>query len=151
MTTRNSADEEAFIEGFHDIPSAAEITGMSFVRIASELSSCKPGSAKYLVLENALLRHKDAANRQAAKFSAIVSAISAIAGTVVGAVLTAILSSSHSPQVVQCQCGGAGYSQNQEPVTPAKPPAQSSVIQPVAPINIAPAIVGTENKSTKGK
>lgn len=92
MTIQNNADEDAFIEGFHDVPSAAEITGMSFMRIGSELSNCKPGSAKYLVLENALLRHKDAVNREAAKFGATVSAISAIVGTIVGVVLTAILS-----------------------------------------------------------
>lgn len=151
MTTHNSDKGDDFIEGFHDIPSADEIASMSFVRLASELSTCKPSSAKYLVLENALLRHRDTDKIQAAKFGAIVSAIAAIVGAVVGAVLTATLSSLHSPQVIQCQCGGAGYSQNQEPVTSPKPPAQVPVIQPTKPINIAPATGGTEHRSANGK
>lgn len=93
MATSRSEEEDAFIEAFHDIPSAEQLSDMSFVQLAAELSMCRPGTAKYLVVENALLRHKDSAQTKATKFGVTVGAVAAIAGAVVGAVLTAFLSS----------------------------------------------------------
>lgn len=44
-------ERDAFIEGFHGIPSAEELRGMSFVELASLLSYCEKGSAKFIVVE----------------------------------------------------------------------------------------------------
>ncbi len=150
MATSRSEEEDAFVEGFHDIPSAEELRAMSFVQIAAELSTCRPGTAKYLVVENALLRHKDSAQTNATKFGATVGTVAAIAGAVVGAVLTALLSSQQLQAIVQCQCGSAGQSdqrsavkdQNPLPQLPAK--VETVPLQAPEPSN-AQSSRGTSN------
>lgn len=101
-------EEDAFIEGFDDIPSHSELSTMSFVKLASLLSLSKLGSAKFLVIENALLRHKEAAQTKAAKFGAITGALAALTGAIVGAILTAILSSQQPSTIIHCQFGNEG-------------------------------------------
>ncbi|MBS0157340.1 MAG: hypothetical protein JSS26_01980 [Nitrospira sp.] len=120
MATSRGEEEDAFVEGFHDIPSAEQLSDMSFVQLAAELSTCRPGTTKYLVVENALLRHKDSAQTKATKFGVLVGAVAAIAGAVVGAVLTAFLSSQQPQAIVQCRCGSPGQSDQRSAVKDQK-------------------------------
>ena len=61
MTTTEkdqAEEEEAFSRGFHGIQSAAQLRAMSFVDLASLLSSCEKDSAKFLVVERELFQLK---------------------------------------------------------------------------------------------
>lgn len=58
MPSREDVEaQECFVRGSHDIPDADKLNTMSFSELASELSSCKRDSPKFLVIERELKKH----------------------------------------------------------------------------------------------
>ncbi len=54
MSDDDSRAQDAFVRGFHTIPNSGKLESMSFAELASLLSTCEVGSAKYIVIEREL-------------------------------------------------------------------------------------------------
>ena len=53
------AKEDAILRGYHGIRDNVALQKMSFVELAALLSTCESGSAKFLVVEQEVLRRKN--------------------------------------------------------------------------------------------
>lgn len=132
MNTNRTSEEDAFLEGYHDIPSQQKLSAMSFVQLASELADCKPGSAKFLVIENAMLRHAESANKKNMISGAIIGGSFSLAGVIIGVMLSALLSKYQPAQNIICEACDTAQDQNEMSVQKraselnAKPEAQVS-------------------------
>lgn len=84
-------DDDAFISGFHGIPSPDKLSQMSFVQLAELLSSCTKDSPKFHVVERELRNRiaKDQAriNLPNMLWAAALAGVFAIIGAVVGAII----------------------------------------------------------------
>ena len=106
MTGNDSEVEDAFLEGFHDAPSKNELDSMSFVQLASALSDSKIGTAKYIIIENALLKHQESAQKNNTVYGAKLGGLFSLTGVVLGAILSyaVSLSTANPPNTATCHC-----------------------------------------------
>lgn len=106
----DSEVQDSFTRGYHDIPDSSQLESMSFAELASEISTCQAGSAKYIVIEREIKRHlaNDQAkmNRKNILLGVLIGGVFTIAGTFLGAYLR--IWPQGSPTIQSC-----------EPTTPA--------------------------------
>lgn len=110
-----SAENDAFISGFHGIPSPEKLRKMSLVELAELLSSCQKDSPRFLVAErefkNRLAKDQAKINLPNMLWAAALAGVFAIVGAVVGAIIRGLPPTS---QIVAT------------PVQPAMPPANTN-------------------------
>lgn len=84
-----SEESDAFVSGFHGIPSPDKLSRMSFVELAELLSSCKKDSPKFIVVEremrNRLAKDQAKINLPNMLWAAALGGVFAIVGAAVGA------------------------------------------------------------------
>ncbi len=150
MGNERTQEENAFLEGFHDIPSKKELDEMSFVKLASALSQCSAGSAKFLVIENAMLRHEESAQRNNTVLGAKVGGTFTVVGAIIGGALALVATINAQPQIIQCQsvCGGEEQSHNQQESAIIVPEVRetASVIHGSEEVNIPPPPIKTKSE-----
>ena len=88
MSSDRAIEQEAFDRSFEDIPDAEKLAAMSFVDLATLLSSCEKNSAKFHVVERELKIHltKDQAkiNRPNVIVGACIGGLFGLLGVVLG-------------------------------------------------------------------
>lgn len=90
MPNSRNEEEDAFFDGYYEIPD--NIDSMSFRQLADELSRSSPGTAKFIIIENYLLKNNESAQRKNAIESTKVGGIFSLAGVILGALITALVS-----------------------------------------------------------
>jgi hypothetical protein len=134
------AANEAMARGYYGIPDDAKLKQMSFVELASLLSSCESGSAKFNVVERELKKHlaKDQAeiNLRNVILGACIGGILGLSGVVLGYYLKAVPLCSE--QVSRSSSGEQSSDSNRasEPparkVTASTPPISQSANNPAS-------------------
>ena len=100
--TESNTNEAAFLEGFHDIPSTKELSKMEYVQLAELLANSRPGTAKYISVENVLLKHRDSAQKKNTSYGVKLGGVISLVGVVLGVLLSYLLSNSETPIMVTC-------------------------------------------------
>jgi hypothetical protein len=88
MTSQQPSEGDDFDRGLHGIPDDEKFEVMSFVQLASALSSCDSGSPKFMVIEREMKKHlaKDQAeiNLKNVIIGGIMAGIFGLSGVVLG-------------------------------------------------------------------
>ncbi len=129
------SQEEAFALGFHDVPDARTLAAMSFVELAAELSSSKPGTPKHMVIERemkrALAKDQAKANRSNIYIGTVIAGIFGLSGVVIGWWLretSSVQNPAHTNSLNQVQQTGFSH----EPMVSNPAPVQPIASKPVA-------------------
>jgi len=150
MTSQHTSEEDAFLEGFYDIPNREELNAMSFVELASSLGQCKAGSAKFIIIENAMLRHEESAQRNNTILGAKVAGLFTLIGTVIGGVLVFITAMYQQPNMMQrqpeCNIEEASHNKQGNAVSISKPSVKISGVSGSEKMNISPPHIETKSK-----
>ena len=154
MTSQRTSEEDAFLAGFHDIPSTEELSAMSFVQLASKLAHCKVGSAKFIIIENAMLRHEESAQRNNTILGAKVGGLFTIAGVVIGGILALLASMNQPPNIIPCQYNtdpAANRHNEQSNAVPIpKPPAKTAIMTGSKKMDVPPPPIEANGKKANG-
>jgi hypothetical protein len=140
--TEQQAADDALARGYHNIPDDEHLQRLSFIQLATVLSSCESGTARFSVVEREMKKHlaKDQAkiNRFNIGFGACIGGIFGLLGVVLGIFLkNSLISLPVAPadSVLQLEKVGTGLKLPNGSIVPNtqtfQPSAKNSIPMPM--------------------